>query len=147
MPKREFYDVEVHPRGECVCESFLSPITTWSHVAQRHNSQGKLTKSLAPVAEIDDYELDMFRCTDCGRYWVREEVGFSWLTKSYTFFYHVELAPDETPEEWFFFNDIGRISRKLRENLDADYYKWIEPNLALNPPKSKKSRRNPKNNR
>jgi len=140
---REYYEVEVHHRGECACESFLSPVTTWKEVAQRHKSQDTLIKSLVPVAEIDDYIIDLFRCADCGRYWAREDVGRAWLTKSYPFFYLATIAPDETPKAWLTRQQWHTVLSELSKNEDNDYHTLIAPHLPL----KSDSRRNPKNNR
>lgn len=87
---------EITPSNEhlCNCNNYLSQISSWEDVLKRHLEQHNFTTSLTCISDTkEDWIVDIFQCTDCGKYWAREDVGSPFLTKSLSFFYYIDTNP------------------------------------------------------
>jgi len=116
--------------GQCHCLKFVAPITNWKEVHQRHNQGKLLTKSLIQISDTkEDWIIDMFQCTDCGRYWACEDVGDGWVWQSYRFFYAVELGDFDNLVSWLRRNRLSLGILGQLDPSDPDYELLIAPNI------------------
>jgi hypothetical protein len=90
--------IEPDYQNICNCSNFLSSIDSWQDILSRYKEQHNLVSTLVCLTDTkEDWIVDLFRCSDCGRYWAREDVGDPFLTKAMLFFYHVDTSE---PQMW-----------------------------------------------
>lgn len=112
-------------RNWCQCKDFLQPVQTWREVYERSQWSSIIIKTLILISPDDeDYVMYIYRCKHCGKYWVKEDCGSPWLTRSLPFFYVIET---NDIENWY----QESILSRLKKNLDEDYHKLIAPRLKL----------------
>ena len=116
-------------QGQCKCAEFLEPVQSWQDIMRRHKEQVAFTATLVPLTEIDDWIVDLFQCTDCGRYWAREDCGITWVTRSYEFFYFVDT---QSPDQWLreAARNMDFVLTKLSKK-DKVYEKLILPQIQI----------------
>ena len=120
------YNITPHHRGMCFCPEFLPPVKTWKEIAERHASYTLMYRYFSHLTEDyrEDWDIDLFRCRDCGRYWVREDCGS--IGKFYFFYF---VGTDE-PEKLLIQACERPVLHHLMKREHEDYKTLIKPYLA-----------------
>lgn len=122
------FNITPQHRGMCFCNEFLLPVKTWKEVAERHESYTLMRRHFSYLTDDgEDWVLDLFRCRDCGRYWAREDCGYSGTTRSFAFFYFLGT---EDPER-LLADAMSRVVLSTLDRKDDDFKTYIAPHLVL----------------
>lgn len=116
-------------KGLCVCPRFLEPLTNWEDIAERAGYYSLMRPYLQNLMadQREDWSSDLFRCKDCGGYWIREDCGLTWMTRSLPFFYFLDVG-DHDPGTIFL--ETKEILDRLNRNSKT-YKTFIEPLIAF----------------